>query len=66
MMYKDEIEKQQRAGCPACIAQRCHSEEEWKNHPHRGHGLGENGIWSLPELAPDYQPPKELLPGPAK
>jgi hypothetical protein len=25
--------------CAACTEKRLHSEEEWKNHPHRGYGF---------------------------
>lgn len=35
----DLIEKAQRANCPACQAQRLHTDEERKHHhPHAGHG----------------------------
>jgi hypothetical protein len=46
---KEEIE---RASCPACIAQRPHSEEEWKNHPNRGQGCTD-GMWTSSELEQD-------------
>ena len=30
----------QKAGCPACMERRCHSEEEWeKYHPKAGTGV---------------------------
>jgi hypothetical protein len=38
--------------CAACTEKRLHSEEEWENHPHRGHGFTREQGWSLPELAP--------------
>jgi len=44
-------ERTERANCPACIEKRCHTEEEWKNHPMRRHGYSD-GKWSKPELAP--------------
>jgi hypothetical protein len=50
-MTDKERERTERANCPACIGKRCHTEEEWKNHPMRGHGF-EDGKWSKPELAP--------------
>jgi hypothetical protein len=36
--------------CPACDAKRLHSEEEWKNHPLRGHGYTKEQGWSHPAL----------------
>ncbi len=45
-------EEYERASCPACIAYRCHTEAEWKNHPNQTHGCTE-GVWSKPELAKD-------------
>lgn len=30
-----EQEKKERDNCPACREKRCHTEEEWKNHPRR-------------------------------
>lgn len=36
--------------CAACRERRVHSEDEWKNHPHSGHGLGADGKWTHPEL----------------
>jgi hypothetical protein len=60
---KTALEIQQdieRASCPACIAYRCHTEEEWKNHPDAGHG-GSEGKWSKPHLAqePDERARKQ-------
>ncbi len=45
-------EEYESASCPACIGKRCHTEQEWKNHPNAGHGCSE-GKWSKPELAKD-------------
>lgn len=28
--------------CEACVEQRVHSEEEWKNHPDRGNGFNKS------------------------
>ena len=47
-------EAEESRNCPACMAQRCHTEEEWKNHPNRGHGF-EDGKWSKPELDPNFR-----------
>jgi hypothetical protein len=44
-------ERTERANCPACIGKRCHTAEEYKNHPMRGHGCSD-GKWSKPELKP--------------
>ena len=33
-----EREVKERSTCPACLARRLHTEEEWKNHPYRTHG----------------------------
>lgn len=44
-MSVDDEEQAQRARCPACHEQRFHSEQEWSNHPNRGHGKND-GKWS--------------------
>lgn len=42
-----ERERRERASCPACIAQRCHTDEEWKLlHPGAGHGYTKEGGWT--------------------
>ena len=39
------------AACPACKAQRCHTDEELRaHHPFARHGVGANGKWTHPEL----------------
>jgi hypothetical protein len=35
--------------CPACRAQRIHSENDWINHPLRGHGFTPETGWTYPE-----------------
>ncbi len=38
--------------CPACVAQRLHTETEWKDfHPFRGHGYTKEHGWTHPDLA---------------
>lgn len=32
--------------CPACLAKRLHSKEDWKNHPLAGHGFYSGQGWS--------------------
>ena len=34
----DLRETKERATCPACIAKRPHTPEDWANHPGAGHG----------------------------
>lgn len=41
------------AWCPACAEFRCHSPEEWLNHPLAGHGYTREQGWSHPELKPE-------------
>lgn len=36
--------------CPACREKRIHTDEEWKNHPLRGHGFADNRGWTHPDL----------------
>lgn len=38
--------------CRACQERRRHTEEDWKNHPYRGHGYTDNVGWSHPDLEP--------------
>lgn len=35
--------------CAACQARRCHTPEEWKNHPLAGHGFTRETGWTHPE-----------------
>lgn len=35
--------------CGACQAQRCHSPQEWANHPLAGHGFTPETGWTHPE-----------------
>jgi len=37
--------------CPACASQRCHTAQEWKNHPLAGHGYVQGHGWTHPEAA---------------
>lgn len=41
-------------GCPACREMRCHTEEEWKHHPLRGHGF-DDGKWSHPDAEAEHK-----------
>jgi hypothetical protein len=37
--------------CPACAAQRLHSQLEWNtHHPYRGHGYTREQGWTHPDL----------------
>jgi hypothetical protein len=53
------LEAYDRLICEACRKNRCHTSEEWRNHPRAGHGF--NGvIWTRPELSPMFlASPKE-------
>jgi hypothetical protein len=35
--------------CPACMGERVHSAEEWKNHPLARHGYAKEIGWTHPE-----------------
>lgn len=35
--------------CAACQERRCHTAEEWKNHPLAGHGYTPETGWTHPE-----------------
>jgi hypothetical protein len=52
----------ERRNCPACIGRRVHTEEEWRNHPYRGHGMTRETGWSHPELAAEAQRAKQEAP----
>lgn len=43
--------------CPACTAKRLHTAEDWKHHPHAGHGYTHGVGWSLAELEPGKEKP---------
>lgn len=53
--FHTEREARERASCPACIEKRLHTEQEWKNHPYRGHGISD-GKPSREDLAPSWNP----------
>ena len=38
--------------CAACKEKRYHTEEEWANHPNRGHGFSKEQGWTRPDLEP--------------
>ena len=35
--------------CAACVKRRCHTPEEWENHPMAGHGFIAGHGWTHPE-----------------
>lgn len=35
--------------CAACMGERLHTAEEWKNHPLAGHGFTKESGWSHPD-----------------
>lgn len=41
--------------CPACTAQRVHTEQEWTNHPTRGHGYTREQGWTHPQADVDHK-----------
>lgn len=47
-----KIEEAQKKACPACQARRTHTEEEWRNHPYRGHGYSTQTGYTHPDLKP--------------
>lgn len=48
----------QMSACPACRERRVHTEEDWKLHPFRGHGVGADGKWTHPDLEAQAAAPK--------
>jgi hypothetical protein len=48
-LQKQEAVTTQLSACPACVAKRVHTDEEWKLHPMRGHGCYD-GRWTHPAL----------------
>lgn len=42
----DIREAAERAACPACIGERCHTPEEWLRHPMAGHGFTFEQGWT--------------------
>lgn len=38
--------------CSACQAKRLHTDEDWKQHPYKGHGFLKGQGWSHEDLAP--------------
>lgn len=47
----ESMEAMERANCPACIARRCHTaEENREHHPRTGHGFTPETGWTHPDL----------------
>lgn len=49
--------------CAACMGERLHTAEEWKNHPLAGHGYTKESGWSHPDakLAHDRDAEREAM-----
>lgn len=45
---KPSDQKVTNTTCAACLAHRCHTSEEWKNHPRASHGFTEDTGWTGP------------------
>lgn len=41
--------------CAACQAKRCHTAEEWANHPLAGHGFTPETGWTHPEAQRSHE-----------
>lgn len=46
------------AQCAACVAHRCHTPAEWKNHPLAGHGYTPEQGWTHPSLGEAKNAPR--------
>jgi hypothetical protein len=42
--------------CAACVGQRTHTPQEWKNHPLAGHGYSKETGYTHPDVIPALTP----------